>query len=392
VTVPLIDRSNHHLFQPLLYQVATAGLSPADIATPIRSILRSHPNTETIMAEVEGIDRTGRKVKLKGAGEIHYDFLVVATGASYTYFGHDEWASLAPGLKTVTDATEIRRRILRAFETAEMHAEMKLDPDAACEWLSFVIVGGGPTGVEVAGSIGELARFALTQDFRHIDTRSTQIFVIEAGPRLLAAFPTELAHRAATALKKLGVVVRTGARVEQVLPDGVMVQGEKIRARTVIWAAGVVASQAGHWLSAEMDRHGRVKVSPDLSLPGNPEIFVIGDTSTLEQDGKPLPGLAPVAIQEGRFVARLLNERARGRPGPTTFHYVDKGNLATVGRTYAIADIHGLKLYGFVGWIVWAIVHIYFLIGFRNRAMVVMEWSWAWLTFGRGARLITDRS
>jgi NADH dehydrogenase len=310
-------------------------------------------------------------------------------------------------LKTVADATEIRRRILRAFEAAELEAETGVRGAAlvgagaggagadslAREWLTFVIVGGGPTGVEVAGSIGELARFALTRDFRHIDTRKTKIIVVEAGPRLLAAFPPELSEKAAASLGRLGVVVRVNSRVSQVLPDGVRIGDEKISARTVIWAAGVVASPAGQWLSAEMDRAGRVRVGPGLSLPDHPEIFVIGDTSTLEQDGKPLPGVAPVAIQEGRYVGRVLDRRARSasRGAEAPFHYVDKGNLATIGRSYAIADIRGLKLHGFLGWLVWVVVHIYYLIGFRNRAFVLMEWAWAYFTFGRGARLITDR-
>jgi NADH dehydrogenase len=384
--ITLVDRSNHHLFQPLLYQVATAGLSPADIAVPIRSVFRNQSNLDTLMGEVVGIDKTRRLVRVADGHELPYDYLVVAAGASHSYFGHEDWSSRAPGLKTISDATEIRRRILRAFETAE--AEQ--DPVRARPWLTFVIVGGGPTGVEVAGSIGELARFALNRDFRHIDTRQTRIILVEAGPRVLASFPASLSERAGRMLARLGVEVRTGARVSSVLEDGVLIGSERIEARTVIWAAGVVASKAGTWLGAETDHAGRVKVRADLSLPGNPEVFVIGDTATLEQDGRPLPGVAPVAMQQGRYVGKLLKAKLSGREvGP--FHYVDKGNLATIGRRYAVADIRGLRLSGFLGWVVWAFVHIYYLIGFRNRAVVMLEWAWAYFTFGRGARLITDR-
>jgi NADH dehydrogenase len=345
------------------------------------------------MAEVQGVDTARKTLKLKGANDLSYDYLVLATGASHSYFGREEWAPLAPGLKSVGDATEIRRRILRAFESAELQADPELngDPKLAREWLTFAIVGGGPTGVEIAGSIGEMARFALKRDFRHIDTRNARIILIEAHDRVLSGFPPSLSERAAGKLARLGVEVRTGSRVEEIQKDGVMVAGEKIPAHTVIWAAGVVASPAGRWLSAEMDRAGRVKVAPDLSVPGHPEIFVIGDTATLEQDGQSLPGVASVALQQGKYVGKLISRRLAGKSDPAPFRYLNKGNLATVGRTFAVADIHGLKLSGFIGWVVWVFVHIYYLIGFRNRLIVLTEWALAYLTFRRGARLITDR-
>jgi NADH:ubiquinone reductase (H+-translocating) len=387
VAVTVIDRSNHHLFQPLLYQVATAGLSPADIAVPIRSVLSRQANAETLMGEVVGVDRAAKRVRLASGREVAYDFLVVASGASHSYFGHEDWARFAPGLKTVVDAIEIRRRVLLAFEGAETET----DAEKAREWLTFVVVGGGPTGVEVAGSIGELARFALARDFRHIDPASARVILVEAGPRVLASFPPELSERSVRMLAKLGVEVRAGQRVEQVDAEGVMASGRRIKARTVVWAAGVVASQASRWLGAEADRAGRVKVGSDLTLPGHPEIFVIGDTASVSQDGKPLPGVAPVAMQEGRFVGRQIARAVSRGEREAAFRYVDKGNLATIGRRYAVADIHGLKLSGFVGWIVWVAVHIYYLIGFRNRLLVLLEWAWAYVTYGRGARIITDR-
>ena len=316
-----------------------------------------------------------------------YDDLVIATGSYHSYFGHDEWERFAPGLKTIGDATRVRRRILLAFERAEPEP----DPAKRAALLTFVLVGGGPTGVEMAGSIAELAHRALLSDFRRINPKvPPRSCLIEAGPRILAAFPEGLAQRAAKYLRKRGVEIRIGGRVEQVDAEGVFVSGQRIAAYTVIWAAGVVASPAGRWLGAETDRAGRVKVGGDLTVPGAPEIFVIGDTSLREQDGKPLPGLAPVAMQQGRYVARAIRERASGaKSSSAPFHYHDKGNLATVGRSFAIADLGRIRLSGFPAWIAWLGIHIYFLIGFRNRLVVLLEWAWAYLTFQRGARLIT---
>jgi NADH dehydrogenase len=395
VKITLIDRRNYHLFQPLLYQVATAGLSPADIATPIRGVLSKQANADVLMAEVVGVDRARKVVKVSENGavrEIPYDDLVIATGSRHSYFGHDEWEDLAPGLKSIGDATKIRQRILLAFE----RAEQETDPSKRAAELTFVLVGGGPTGVELAGSIAELAHQALQSDFRHVDPQSTRILLVEAGPRILAAFPEGLAEKAAQYLRKRGVEIRTGGRVDQVDAEGVSISGERIAARTVIWAAGVAASPAGKWLSAETDRAGRVRVGADLTLPGAPEIFVIGDTAACEEGGKPLPGLAPVAMQQGRYVGAVIRERARaggtgsaGGKKPAPFRYRDKGNLATVGRSFAIADLGAIKLSGFPAWIAWLAIHIYFLIGFRNRMIVLIEWAWAYLTFQRGARLIT---
>jgi NADH dehydrogenase len=385
VKVTMIDRRNHHLFQPLLYQVATAGLSPADIAAPIRGVLGKQANTEVLMDEVIGIDRERKRVLLRDR-EVPFDDLVIATGSYHSYFGHDEWERWAPGLKTINDATTIRQRVLLAFE----HAETESDPARRSALLQFVIVGGGPTGVELAGAIAELAFKALRSDFRHINPGDAKIMLVEAGPRILAAFPEKLSGKAADYLRKRGVEIRNGGRVEHVDGEGVILSGQRIPSRTVIWAAGVTASPAGKWLGAETDRAGRVKVLPDLSAPGSPDIFVIGDTAALEQDGKPLPGLAPVAIQQGRYLARVLEARARGdQRKPEPFRYFDKGNLATVGRSFAVADLGRFLLSGFFAWIAWLAVHIYYLIGFRNRLLVLIQWAWAYLTFQRGARLIT---
>ncbi len=390
VQVTLVDRSNHHLFQPLLYQVATAGLSPADIAAPIRSILSRQDNVEVLMAEVMGVDPVHRLVLLKGR-TVHYDTLVIGLGARYNYFGHSDWPRFAPSLKSVVDATRIRRMILLAFEAAEMES----DPDKRKALLTFVLVGAGPTGVEMAGSIAELAHQALKSDFRHIDPRSTRILLIEAGSRILASFPQELADKASRKLHSLGVEIQAGQRVEHVDGNGVIVSGHRIDSKTVIWSAGVVASPAGGWLKAEVDRVGRVKVREDLTVPGYPEIFAIGDTACVMQKGQALPGLAPVALQEGCYVAKLIRRRLKARKAPKNrgadlpFRYFDKGNLATVGRTYAVADLGKIKLSGLIAWFAWVVVHIYYLIGFRNRLVVLMEWAWAYLTFQRGARIIT---
>lgn len=384
VDITLIDRRNYHLFQPLLYQVATAGLSPADIAYPIRSIVRRHPNVEVVLGKVTDVDLSGRAV-LIGERRVPYDYLVIATGARHAYFGHDEWEKYAPGLKRIEDATQIRRRILLAFERAEATAD-----EAECrKLLTFVIVGGGPTGVEMAGAVVELARMALSRDFRHIDPGRARIILVEAAPRLLLSFPESLSEKARRSLERLGVEVRLGRPVTACDADGVMVGEERIDAATVIWAAGVAASPAARWLKAEKDRAGRVKVSRDLTLPGHPEIFVIGDTAAaLDAEGRMLPGVAPVAKQEGSYVARAIAARLRGESVPP-FRYRDLGNLATIGRKAAVADFGWLRLSGLPAWLLWGLVHIAFLIGFRNRIAVLLDWLWAYITFQRGARLIT---
>jgi NADH dehydrogenase len=386
VRITVVDRSNYHLFQPLLYQVATASLSPADIATPIRSVLREQKNTEVLMAEVTGVDREHHEV-ITDQGRLPYDYLVLATGARHGYFGHEDWENNAPGIKTIPDATTIRQKILMAFEAAEM------EPDAVRrkKLLTFVLVGGGPTGVEMAGAIAELSHRALALDFRRIDPKSSQVILLEAGPTILASFPRPLAERGKAELERLGVDVRTESRVESVSAEGVLVNGKMIYSPNVIWAAGVVASPVGKWLGAETDRAGRVKVLPDLSVAGSPEIFVIGDAAYVEgEDGKPLPGVAPVAMQQGKYVAATIEERMEGDTSTPPFHYWNKGNLATVGRGFAVADFGKFQISGFIAWVLWLVVHIYYLIGFRNRLLVLAQWAWAYLTFQRGARLITD--
>jgi NADH dehydrogenase len=386
VSVTLLDRHNYHLFQPLLYQVATASLSPGDVASPIRWILRHQKNVEVLLATVSKIDPEGRRVLIDGGQAIAYDYLVLAAGAAHAYFGHPEWADRAPGLKTLDDALEMRRRVLQAFEAAEWEA----DSAKQRRLLTFVIIGGGPTGVELAGAIAELAHKALARDFRRIDPTAARVILIEAGPRLLTGFPDTLADRARADLSSLGVELCFGKAVEHVDETGVVIGGERLATRTVLWAAGVAASPAARWLDADSDRAGRVKVGPDLSLPGAPDIFVIGDTAlVLDQAGKPLPGLATVAKQQGRFVAQLLRARLAGRTEPTRFVYRNPGNLATIGRNRAVADFGWIRLTGLIGWLVWAGAHILFLIGFRSRVMVAMEWLWGYVTFGRGARLIT---
>ena len=396
--VTVIDRNNHHLFQPLLYQVATADLSPADITAPIRNILRRQTNTETLLAEVTGVDVARQVVLARDradaeARELPYDYLVVATGAREGYFGHDEWARYAPGLKTITDATAIRRKILLAFEAAEMER----DPEKARAWLTFVIVGGGPTGVEMAGSIADLAHHALKGDFRHISSTSARIILVEAAPRIFGAFPERLAASATRELRRLGVEVRTGAAVTDVDADGVTVGGERLAARTVLWAAGVQASPAGRWLGVETDRAGRVVVQPDMRVPNHPNVFVIGDTASAPDQrdpaGRPLPGVAPVAMQAGRYVGALIAGRIRAGTMATgaerPFVYHDKGNLATVGRTFAIGSFGRFVLSGLPAWLIWSGVHILYLVGFRNRYLVMTQWAWAYFTVQRGARLIT---
>ena len=389
--VTVIDRNNHHLFQPLLYQVATAGLSPADISAPIRGVLRRQRNTEVQLAEVTGVDTERREVRARSRADgqpmtIPYDYLVLATGASHSYFGHDEWQAFAPGLKTIEDATDIRRKLLLAFEAAE--SEMESDPQKARSRLTFVIVGGGPTGVELAGTIAEVARKSLVRDFRHIDPATARIILVEASSRLLAAFPERLAKRVERKLGKLGVEVKLNARVTGIDAEGVTLDGAHLAAQTVVWAAGVRASPAGEWLGMEMDHAGRALAQSDLSVAGHPEIFVIGDTAVIKGYPTTLPGIAPVAMQEGRYVAGVIQARIKGERSQP-FRYFDKGMLATVGRAYAIAKIRGLLLSGFFAWVTWMAVHIFFLIGFRNRVLVMFQWAWAYLTYQRGARLIT---
>jgi len=383
--VTVIDRRNYHLFQPLLYQVATAALSPADIAAPIRGILARQPNTNVILGTVTGIDTAGRAV-LIGQRRIPYDQLVIATGARESYFGHDEWAAATLGLKKIDDATTMRRRILVAFERAE-------DSDDEAErrqLLTFVIVGGGPTGVELAGALAELAKAALARDFRRIDPTTARIVLVEAGPRLLPSFPPKLSAVAARALTRLGVELRLDAKVTRCDCEGAVLGDERIESRTLIWAAGVAASPAAAWLGIAPARGGRVPVMSDLSLPGNPEIFVIGDTAQVEgRGGQPLPGVAPVAKQEGAYVARVIAARIAGKRPPAPFRYRNLGNLATIGRKEAVVDFGRLQLTGRFAWLVWGLAHIYFLIGFRNRMAVAVDWLWSYLTYQRGARLIT---
>jgi NADH dehydrogenase len=387
VQITVIDRNNHHLFQPLLYWVATAGLSPADICAPIRHVLRKQRNTEVLLAEVTGIDVQAQQVQMHDR-TVKYDYLVLATGAQDNYFSHKEWEKYAPGLKSVVDATMLRRKILLAFEMAEMET----DPEKIKELLTFVLVGAGPTGVEMAGAIAEIAHRALPPDFRHIDPGQARIVLIEAAPRILATFPESLSRKSQKKLEAMGVEIKTGTPVSEIDECGVVVGGERIASRTIIWSAGVKASLAGQWLSAEVDRAGRVKVEHDLSVPGHPNIFVIGDTATVFQNGKPLPGVAPVAMQQGRYVASVIERRVaqgEGAGAVAAFHYRSKGNLATVGRSYAIVDMGPLKLTGLLAWVMWLLVHIYFLIGFRNRFVALFQWAWTYFTFARGARLIT---
>ena len=381
--VTVVDRHNYHLFQPLLYQVATAGLPPSDIAWPIRSILRKQRNATVLLGEVTAVD-TERSVVAIGARALGYDYLVVATGSTHSYFGHDAWRPIAPGLKTIDDATEIRRRILLAFEAAEM------EPDAARRerLLRFVIVGAGPTGVELAGTIAELARFTLAADFRRIDPRSARIVLLEAGPRVLAAFKEAQSNYALRSLHKLGVEVRVNAAVTACDAGGVSIGQERIETATVIWAAGVTASPVARWLAAPADRAGRVLVQPDLSTGQN--VFVIGDAASLTlPDGRKVPGVAPAAKQQGRYVARVIASRVAGRPAPPPFAYRDPGNLATIGRKSAVIEFPRLTLRGFLAWWIWGIAHIYFLVGVPSPVAVSLRWLWEYWTYGRGARLIT---
>jgi NADH dehydrogenase len=386
VEVIVIDRHNHHTFQPLLYQVATAALSPADVAWPIRHILRRQQNATVLMEDVVAVD-VERKCLRTTVGEIAYDFLIVATGAMHSYFGHDDWAAFAPGLKRIEDGTRIRRSILIAFERAEAAA----DRAAQNKLLTFVIIGGGATGVEMAGAIAEIARQTLATDFRRIDPRNAHIALIEAGPRLLPTFPPELSDYVRTTLMNAGVDVKTDTMVTKCDSAGVDTNGGRIDASTIIWAAGVTASPAARWLGAEADRAGRVKVGPDLSLPGHPEIFVIGDTASVtDAKGRPVPGIAPAAKQMGKYVGKLIAARVAGQKDGKPFRYMHLGDLATIGRRSAVVKFGRLQLKGFLGWAFWSVAHIYFLIGLRNRFIVAFIWLWDYLTFQRGARLITN--
>jgi NADH:ubiquinone reductase (H+-translocating) len=386
VRVTVVDRKNHHLFQPMLYQVATAGLSPSDIALPIRSVLRKQRNTEVLLAEVASVDTRARRVQLSDGATLGYDYLIVGTGAHHSYFGHDEWAPLAPGLKSLEDALEIRRRVLLAFEMAERETNTV----QRHAYLTFVIVGGGPTGVEMAGAVAEIRSYALRRDFRHIDPRDATVLLLEGGPRLLPAYPPGLSDKAKQDLRRLGVEVRTDSLVTDVRPGLVGAAGWTIPTQTVIWAAGNIASPLLKSLDAPLDRMGRVIVEPDCTIPGHPEVFVLGDAAAyLHRGDEALPGIAPVAIQMGEYAGRtIVGDLAQQKRRP--FSYWDKGQLAVIGRGRAVADIGRLHFNGFFAWLTWIFVHIFFLIGFRNRVLVLFQWAWSYLTYGRGARLITE--
>jgi NADH dehydrogenase len=384
VRVTLVDRTNHHLFQPLLYQVATAGLSAPDIAAPLRHILRKQRNATVLLDDALAIDATGKRVRFAD-NTLDYDFLIVATGATHAYFGHDDWAVHAPGLKTLDDAFAIRRRILAAFEAAERED----DPVKRAAWLSFVVIGGGPTGVELAGTLAEIARHTLPREFRRCDPRSAQIHLLEAGPRVLSAMPESLSTNARTQLERLGVTVHTGDAVTAIDEHGVSLGPARIASRTVLWAAGVAASPLGRQLDVERDRAGRVRVQSDLSVPGHPEIFVIGDLgSVIRDNGQPVPGIAPAAKQMGAHAALVIRSRLSGR-AVRPFRYRDYGNLATIGRLAAVVDLGRVKLTGFVAWWFWLVAHLFFLIGFRNRLVVLVDWAWSYWTYQRNARIIT---
>ncbi|NKJ23173.1 NAD(P)/FAD-dependent oxidoreductase [Dyella sp. SG609] len=383
--VTLVDRRNHHLFQPLLYQVATAGLSAPSIAAPLRQILRKQRNVTVLLDEAQGIDLAHKRVLL-AQGPLDYDYLIVATGATHAYFGHDDWARHAPGLKTLDDAFAIRRRVLLAFE----HAEREDEPARRQAWLNFVVVGGGATGVELAGTLAEIARHTLPREFRRSDPRQANILLVEAGPRVLPAFAPELSAKARKQLEKLGVQVRTDTAVTAIGSDSVQLGNETLASRTVLWAAGVAASPLGQHLGVPLDRAGRVLVTPELAVPGHPEVFVVGDLASVTQaDGKPVPGIAPAAKQMGRYVADAILARLGGRAAPAPFRYRDDGTLATIGRLSAVAQFGRVKLSGVLAWWVWLVAHVYFLIGFRNRLVVLLDWAWSYWTYQRHARIVT---
>ncbi len=385
VRITLVDRRNHHTFQPLLYQVASAALTPSDIAYPLRATLRKHANTEVLLADVKGVVPDERRLLL-ASGELAYDYLILASGATHSYFGNDDWAAHAPGLKSIEDALEIRRRVLLAYEAAEREG----DADAAAEWMTFVVVGAGPTGVELAGALAEIARHAMTRDFRHIDPSDAKVVLVEGGERVLPTYAEKLSGRALAQLSKLGVEVRTGARVTSIDERGVNIGDTRLAARTVLWAAGVRASSLGASLGTELDSVGRVRVADDLSVPGHASIFVVGDLASIDQGQDKVPGVAPAAIQGGEHAARCIRADLRGRERPS-FRYKDKGSMATIGRGAAVVERGRLKISGLFAWLMWMSVHILFLIGFRRRLIVLLSWAWAYLTFRRGARLITGK-
>ena len=384
VRITLIDRHNHHLFQPLLYQVATAGLSAPDIAAPLRHILRRQANVEVRLAQVATIAPDEKRVVLADGTMIAYDSLLLATGATHAYFGHDEWAPHAPGLKTLDDALQLRRHLLLAFE----RAEAETDPETRAAWLSFAIVGGGPTGVELAGTLAEIARHTLRNEFRRIDPSQARVRLVEGGPRVLASFPAALSEQARRQLEKLGVDVVTGIPVSDITADGYQLGDTFVAAKTVVWAAGVAASPLARSLGVPLDRAGRVVVQPDLSVPGHPDVFVAGDLAAVAADGKPVPGVAPAAKQMGRHVAQVLRARLSGGASPGAFRYRDYGNLATIGRMAAVVDFGRLKFSGLLAWWFWLTAHVFFLIGFRNRLVVLLNWFWAYWSYQRGARII----
>jgi NADH dehydrogenase len=387
VRITLVDRGNHHLFQPLLYQVATAGLTAPDIAAPLRHILRRQANATVLMGTVVAIDADARRLRLEDGSTLDYDALLLASGATHAYFGRDEWAAHAPGLKTLDDALHIRRRILSAFERAEGEP----DPGTRRALLTFAIVGGGPTGVELAGTLAEIARHTLASEFRRIDPRSARVLLLEAGPRVLSTFPESLSARARRHLEQLGVEVRTGGAVEAIDATGLQCAGERIEARTVLWAAGVAASPLGRMLGVPLDRAGRVQVAPDLSVPGRPGVFVAGDLAALARpDGRPVPGVAPAAKQMGRHVAGAIRAHLAGRAAHA-FRYRDYGNLATIGRMAAVVDLGRARLSGAPAWWFWLLAHVFFLIGFRNRIAVLLDWTWSYWTYQRAARIILGR-
>jgi len=386
VRISLIDRVNHHLFQPLLYQVATAGLSMPDIAAPLRHILRRQRNVTVLLGDVVAIDRDARRLRCADGGEFDYDYLIVASGARHAYFGRDDWAAHAPGLKTLDDALLIRRKVLTAFERAEAES----DAEKRAAWLNFVVIGGGPTGVELAGTLAEIARHTLRREFRRVDPAAARVLLVEAGPRVLSALPETLSAKAAAQLGKLGVEVHTGRPVTAVDADGIALGEERIAARTVLWAAGVAASPLGRCLGASLDRAGRVLVADDLSLPGYPDVFVVGDLASKQQDGKPVPGVAPAAKQMGTHAAQMIRADLAGRPRKP-FRYHDVGSLATIGRMAAVADLGRVHLSGLVAWWFWLLVHILFLIGFRSRLIVLINWSWSYWTYQRHARIIVGQ-
>lgn len=381
--ITLVDRTNHHVFQPLLYQVATASLAPRDVAYPIRAVLSGQRNTSVTLAEATAVDMAARQVVLDD-GWLAYDYLILAPGARHSYFAHPEWEEFAPGLKTLEDALAIRRRVLLAFE----QAERERDPDRRRALLTFILVGGGPTGVELAGAIAEIACKVMAKDFRHIDPRATRTILLEAGPRILPAFPASLSQEAERSLRRLCVEVRTGVSVTGISPDAVTIGEERVSAATILWAAGVQPSPLARSLGVPLDRVGRVIVDLDLTVPGHPDVFVLGDLASCSgPDGRPLPGLAPVAVQQGRHAAHNILRAVRGQP-LAPFRYRDRGTMATIGRAVAVADIRGLRLSGFPAWLVWCFVHILWLIGFRNRFAVLFEWAWAYFTQQRSSRLI----